>query len=61
MLKISDYFTIGQAARILGVTPNTIRNWMKENKITSYRNPLNNYHLFRRGDLEEILSNIKPI
>jgi len=52
MRKITDFLTIRQAADFLGVTPNTLRNWEREKKITPYRNPLNRYRLYKKEDLE---------
>lgn len=60
MTKITDYLKIQDAADFLGVTPNTLRNWQKERKITAYRNPLNRYRLYKKEDLEKLLNNIKP-
>jgi len=51
---------IHDAAIFLGVTPNTLRNWEKDKKITAYRNPLNRYRLYKKEDLEKLLSNIQP-
>ena len=58
-MKISDYLKIGEAANMLGITMNTLRNWEEENKIKVYRNPINKYRLYKREDLEEILKQIK--
>lgn len=60
MQKIIDYLKIKEAAEFIGVTPNTLRNWEKENKIMVYRNPQNLYRLFKKEDLELLLNNIKP-
>jgi MerR family transcriptional regulator, copper efflux regulator len=60
MQKITDYMKIKDAAKFLGVTPNTLRNWEKEKKITVYRNPQNLYRLYRKEDLEGLLNNIRP-
>lgn len=60
MTKITDYLKIQDAADFLGVTPNTLRNWEKDKKITAYRNPLNQYRLYKKEDLEKLLNNIKP-
>jgi MerR family transcriptional regulator, copper efflux regulator len=61
MKKIVDYLKIKNAADFLGVTPNTLRNWEKEKKITVYRNPQNLYRLYKKEDLEALLSSIKPV
>ena len=61
MNKISDYLKIKDAAKFLGVTPNTLRNWEKEKKIVVYRNIANSYRLYKKEDLESILNNIKKM
>ena len=58
-MKFTDYLKITEAAKLLGVTTNTLRNWEKEKKIKVYRNPLNSYRLYKKEDLEELLNNVK--
>ena len=53
--KLSDYLKTADAAVVLGVSPNTIRNWGREDKIPEHRHPINNYRLYRRQDLEGLL------
>ena len=53
--KFDDYFTVQQAARFVGVSPSTIRNWDKAGKIKTTRHPLNGYRLIRQADLNSIL------
>ncbi|MFA6492012.1 MAG: MerR family DNA-binding transcriptional regulator [Candidatus Babeliales bacterium] len=50
---------IKEAASFVGVTPNTLRNWEREQKLRTYRNPLNHYRLYDKTDLELLLKNIK--
>lgn len=61
MQKIIDYLKVKDAAKFLGVTPNTLRNWEKENKISVYRNPQNSYRLYKKEDLKQLLSSIKLV
>ena len=61
MYKINDYMNIKSAAKFLGVTENTLRNWEKNKKIFVYRNPLNKFRLYKKEDLEQLLSNIKQV
>ena len=49
-----DYLLVNEAADLLGVSPNTIRNWGRDGKIIEYRHPVNNYRLFKRSELERI-------
>lgn len=59
MIKLDQFVTIKQAAKILGVAPNTLRNWHAAAKIPVYRNPVSGYRLFKRTDLEELLQRIE--
>ena len=53
-----DYITIQQAAKLLGVTPLTLRNWDKQGKLKAYRHPINKYRLYRRDQIEILLRKI---
>lgn len=55
LIKISEYMTIKQAAKYLGVSGNTLRSWEKLEKIKPIRNPMNNYRLYKKEDLDKIL------
>lgn len=57
--KLDDYLTVGEAARFLGVSSATLRNWDKAGKLIPYRHPLNGYRLYLKADLEKLLQNIK--
>ena len=62
MVKLSDYVLTAEAARILGVSVNTLRNWTRDGKIPHHRNPANGYRMFRCKDLELFLAKAaKPI
>jgi len=58
MVKLNDYMTIKKAASFLGVSPMTLRRWDNEKKLRAMRNPMNNYRLYRRKQLEKILKEI---
>ena len=53
------YLSIKEAARMIGVTPLTLRNWDKKGALTSYRNPLNNYRVYRADQIEMFLRRIE--
>ena len=46
------YISIKNAAQMLGVTPLTLRNWDKKGILTAYRNPVNNYRVYRLDQVE---------
>ncbi|MBI3631022.1 MAG: MerR family DNA-binding transcriptional regulator [Candidatus Sungbacteria bacterium] len=53
------YLSIKEAAKIIGVTPLTLRNWDKRGVLTSYRNPANNYRVYRSDQIELFLRKIE--
>ena len=58
MEKLDAYLTIAEAAEFLGVSPNTLRNWGRDGKLSMHRNPINDYRLFLRKDLESFLNKV---
>ena len=59
MTKLDSYLTIKEAAEYLGVSPNTLRNWGRDDKVPMHRNPINGYRLFKIADLDKFLSSIE--
>ena len=58
MQKLSDYLRISDAAAYLGVSPNTLRNWVNAGKVAAIRHPVNDYRLFKREDLDALLKQV---
>jgi MerR family copper efflux transcriptional regulator len=58
MDRLDDYLRIREAAAFLGVAPNTLRKWGRDEKVPEFRHPVNNYRLYRRSDLEAILRKV---
>lgn len=53
------YLTIKEASKILAVTPLTLRNWDKSGKLKAYRNPINNYRVYKAEGIEFFLRKIE--
>jgi excisionase family DNA binding protein len=49
------YLMVQEVARLLGVTPLTIRNWDARGKLAAYRHPVNNYRMYKVEDVEAII------
>ena len=58
MDKLKDFLRISEAAEYLGVSPNTLRNWVNAGKIAAVRHPVNDYRLFQREDLDALLKQV---
>ena len=53
------YLLVTEVARLLGVTPLTIRNWDSKGKLTAYRHPVNNYRMYKVEDVEALMRAIE--
>lgn len=53
-----QYLTVNEVARLLGVSPLTVRNWDQKGRLEAYRNPINNYRLYKITDVEKLLTEI---
>ena len=53
------YFTIKEAAGILGVSPLTLRNWDRSGKFPAKRHPMNNYRVYTHSALEKVIEDIE--
>jgi len=58
-MEIMDYVTIKQAAKLLHVTPLTLRNWDKNGKLKPYRHPINKYRVYRLDQIELFLRQLE--
>lgn len=47
--------TINQAAKLIGVTALTLRNWDRMSKFQASRHPINNYRVYTLDQVEGLL------
>lgn len=57
--NLADYLTVGEAAKTLGVSPSTLRNWDKAGKLRPCRHPVNGYRLYNHKELKALLKQIE--
>ena len=50
----SEWLTLGQAARFLGVAQSTIRKWSDQGRVPAFYTP-GGHRRYKRGDLEAFL------
>lgn len=58
---MKNYFTISQAARKIGVNPETLRRWDKTGKFPTQRHPVNNYRIYSDKQLELLTEEFEQI
>ena len=58
MPNMNNYLSVSGAASFLGVSASTIRNWDRTSKLKAVRHPINNYRLYDRRQLQDLLDRI---
>lgn len=55
MKKLDGYHRIKETAKLPVISPSTLRNWGRDGKITEHRHPVNNYRLYKKSELAQLL------
>jgi excisionase family DNA binding protein len=55
----NQFIKIKDAAKVLGVSVPTLRNWDASGKLIAHRHPFNNYRVYRTEDLYKIVELIE--
>ena len=58
MKTMQEFLLVKEVARLLGVSPNTVRTWADSGKLPEHRHPVNNYRLFKLKDVERLARQI---
>ena len=53
------FLSVNEVAKLLGITPLTVRNWDKKGALAAYRNPVNNYRMYKIEDVEVLMKRIE--
>jgi len=56
----TDFMGIGEVAKQFDRTQETIRAWCRAGRIPVYREPVTNNRVFRKGDVEKLMEELKP-
>lgn len=54
-----EFITIKKASEMLCVSKLTLRNWDRDGKLVALRNPISNYRVYLKGDIENMINQIK--
>lgn len=55
---MSNLLTVSEAAEILRIHKQTLRNWMIKGHIKCVKHPINGYNLYNREEIEELARKI---
>ena len=54
-----EFITIKDAAKLLGVTPQTLRTWEEKGELIPFRNPINNYRVYKINQIERFIEDMR--
>ena len=55
-LVMSEYLSLSETAELLGKNKETLRRWDREGKLTAVREPMSNYRVYRKSDVEDLFA-----
>lgn len=53
---MSEYLTISETAKLLNKSTKTLRRWDEEGKLSAVREPMSNYRVYRREEVETLFA-----
>ena len=54
-MVINDYYTLSEAAEVLGKSKETLRRWDRDGKLDAVREPVSNYRVYRKEDINSLI------
>ncbi len=55
-LVMNEYLSLSEAAELLGKNKETLRRWDREGKLMAVREPMSNYRVYRRSEVESLFA-----
>lgn len=53
---MKDYLTLAEASELIGKSKETLRRWDREGKLSAVREPISNYRVYRREQVETLFA-----
>ena len=54
-----EYISIKETANLVGVSRQTLRKWEKQGDLLPYRNPINNYRMYKIEQIETFIEDMR--
>ncbi|SKB63316.1 DNA (cytosine-5)-methyltransferase 1 [Soonwooa buanensis] len=60
-LVMSEYLTISETAKLLNKSTKTLRRWDEEGKLSAVREPISNYRVYKKSEVETLFADFLNI
>ncbi len=57
-MVIKDYYSLNEASQILGKSKETLRRWDREGKFTATREPISQYRIYKKEQINSLLKQL---
>jgi len=54
-MGIKDYYSLSEAAELLGKSKETLRRWDRDGKLDAVREPVSNYRVYKKEDINSLI------
>ena len=54
---MNEYLTLSEASKLIGKSKETLRRWDREGKLSAVREPMSNYRIYKRQQVENLFTN----
>ena len=54
---MKDYLSLTEASELIGKSKETLRRWDREGKLNAVREPISNYRVYRKIEVQELFNN----
>ena len=54
-MVIKEYYSLSEAAEVLGKSKETLRRWDRDGKLNAVREPISNYRVYRKEDIDSLI------
>lgn len=51
---MNEYYTLSEAAELIGKSKETLRRWDRDGKLSAVREPMSNYRVYRKDQVEKL-------
>ena len=56
-LVMNEYMSLTEASELIGKSKETLRRWDRDGKLSAVREPMSNYRVYKREEVQNLFSN----
>ena len=57
-MVMNNYITLSETSKLIGKSKETLRRWDREGKLIAVREPISNYRVYRKKDIQELMGEL---